>query len=110
MPLRIVKAAAIALTLASVPTASAQTTSGEALSPEQIQRVRAYVAQEKRSPARLPAGSRIAAGAELPPGIEVLSFPTEVGVPDFRYAVIGDQIVLVRRETRRIFWVYGIGF
>jgi Protein of unknown function (DUF1236) len=108
--LRVLKAAAIALVLASAPTVSAQTTSGEALSPEQIKRVRAHVVQEKRTPARLPPGSRVVAGAEIPPDIEINSFPAEVGVPDFRYAVIGDQIVLVRRETRRIFYVYGIGF
>jgi Protein of unknown function (DUF1236) len=108
MPLRVLKAAAIALVLA--PAALAQTPSGDALSPEQVTRIRAHVATEKRSPARPPRGVRIAVGAELPADIELHPFPAAVGVPDFRYSVIGNQIVLVRRATRKIFYVYGIGF
>ncbi len=110
MPLRILKAAAVGLVLAGAPPAWAQASSGDALSPEQVTRIRAHVATERRSPARPPRGVRIAVGAELPPDIELHPFPAAVGVPDFRYSVIGNQIVLVRRATRKIFYVYGIGF
>jgi Protein of unknown function (DUF1236) len=110
MLFRIVRVAVVALALAEAAGASAQASSGNALSPEQVTRIRAHVAQEKRSPARPPRGVRIAVGTELPADIELYSFPGPVGVPDFRYTVIGNQIVLVRRATRKIFYVYGIGF
>jgi hypothetical protein len=84
--------------------------SGAALSPEQLQRVKEHVAKEKRDPATAPAGFTVTRGAALPQGLQAYAFPAEVGVPNYRYAVVGNQVLLIAADTNRIHEVWGIGY
>ena len=88
--------------------ASAQT--GAVLSQEQIARVKEHVAKEKRPAAPAPAGFTVTRGAPLPEGVQVYSFPPEVGVPNYRYAVVGNQVLLVAATTNQIYDIWGIGY
>lgn len=81
-----------------------------ALSQEQLARVKEHVAKERRAPGAAPAGVSIAVGSALPQDVPRHAFPPEVGVANYRYAVVGNQIVLVAADTGRIMEVWGIGY
>jgi hypothetical protein len=100
--------ALVATTLLLGGAASAQ--SGAALSQDQLTRVKEHVAKEKRAPAAAPSGFTVTSGAVLPQGVQAYSFPAEVGVPNYRYAVVGNQVLLVAADTNRIYEVWGVGY
>lgn len=80
------------------------------LSSEQLARIKEHVAKERRAPGTAPPGVTIAAGATLPQDVPLYAFPPEVGVADYRYAVVGRQVVLVAADTRQVYEVWGISY
>ncbi|WP_274774392.1 DUF1236 domain-containing protein [Aquabacter sp. P-9] len=44
----------------------------------------------------------VATGVELPPSVEVHELPQDVGIPNYKFAVVGRDTVLVDPSTRRI--------
>jgi hypothetical protein len=76
-------------------------TLGSALSSDDNVRIHKYIEREHRRSARW--DGDLAVGSELPPGgVEYYEFPPDVGVREYRYAVINDHTVLVDPRTRRI--------
>jgi Protein of unknown function (DUF1236)/Glycine zipper len=74
---------------------------GGALSRDDNVRIHRYVEREHRRSARW--DGDLAVGTVLPSGdIEYYDFPPDVGVREYRYAVINDRTVLVDPRTRRI--------
>ena len=112
MRTRIVMASAAAAFLASVAGAPAQTattqqqttttTTTTTVQPEVRTKVRQYVTTSKPKSVTAPSGFNVSVGATLPEAIEVQSFPSDVGVTNYRYTVIGDRTVLVEPGSRRI--------
>ncbi len=100
------------ISAASAQTATTTTTTGGAVAtagattvtiqPEVRATVREYVTTSKPKSVAVPSGFTVSTGAMLPEAIEVQSFPTTVGVTQYRYAVVGDQTVLIEPSSRRI--------
>lgn len=64
-------------------------------------RFRSYVQHERRSSYRYDRPAAL--GAELPgDGVSYYEVPPEYGVPEYRYTIVNDQIVLVDPVTHRI--------
>lgn len=80
------------------------------LSSEQLARIREHVAKEQRAPGTAPPGFTVSVGATLPQDVPLYSFPAEVGVGNYRYAVVGRQVILVAADTRQVYDVWGIGY
>jgi Protein of unknown function (DUF1236) len=80
------------------------------LSPEQIAKIRDHVRKENRPSGAVPRGYRVSVGAAVPETLPLHSFPTALGVPGYRYAVVGNQIVLVALPRRLIYQVWGVGY
>ena len=72
------------------------------IQPEVRTKVREYVTTNKAKSVAVPSGFTVSTGAVLPEAVEVQSFPATVGVTQYRYAVVGDQTVLVDPSSRRI--------
>ena len=75
------------------------------IAPEQRTRIREYVVKENRRSVAAPSGFSVAIGATLPETVELYSLPSEAGVTQYRYSVVGDRTVLVEPGTRRIIQV-----
>ncbi|HEX2135624.1 MAG TPA: DUF1236 domain-containing protein [Microvirga sp.] len=84
----------------AVTTGSTSTT--VTIQPEVRTKVKQYVTTSKPKAVTVPSGFTVSTGAVLPETVEVQSFPSDVGVTQYRYAVIGDQTVLVEPGSRRI--------
>jgi hypothetical protein len=69
---------------------------------DQRPRFREYVIREHRSSYRL--HEPVTVGMVLPPtGVTLYPIPREFGVPpEYRYAMVNDQVILVEPTTRRI--------
>jgi hypothetical protein len=80
------------------------------LSQEQIAKIREHVGKENRPSGQVPRGYRVSVGAAVPDTVPLYRFPTALGVPGYRYAVVGNQIVLVAVPRRLIYQVWGIGY
>jgi hypothetical protein len=80
------------------------------LSQEQIAKVREHVRKENRPSGAVPRGYRVSVGAVVPNAVPLHPFPTALGVPGYRYAVVGNQIVLVAVPRRLIYQVWGVGY
>ncbi len=101
---------ASATTLALVAAAAAQTstttttTTGSTptvtVEPEVRTKVRQYITSAKPKTMKVPAGVTITRGAVLPETVEVQSFPADVGVTQYRFAVVDDRAVLVDNSRR----------
>ena len=50
----------------------------------------------------VPSSVTISKGTVLPETVEIQSFPSDVGVTEYRYAVVGNQTVLVEPSRRII--------
>ena len=86
----------------TVTTGGAATTGTVTIQPEVRTRVREYVTTSKPKAVTAPSGFTVRRGVALPETIEVQTFPSTVGVTNYRYAVIGDQTVLVDPSSRQI--------
>lgn len=103
----LIAAAAVAVlagpALAQTSTTTTRTTeTTTVLQPEQRTRVREYVTSNRGASVNLPAGVTVSVGSTLPQTVELRSFPSEVGVREYRYVVVGDRTVLVDPQSRRI--------
>lgn len=80
------------------------------LSSEQLTRIKEHVNKERRAPGAAPPGLTVAVGGTLPQDVPVYAFPAEVGVANYRYAVVGRQVILVAADTRQVHEVWGISY
>lgn len=110
---RLLIAGSVALALAAgsafAQTSTTTTTTGPAgsvssttITTEQQAKVKAYITKEKVKSVAAPSGFTVQTGATLPAAVEVRTFPADVGVKQYSYAVIGDRTVLVEPSSRRI--------
>ncbi len=100
--------AAAASGTATTTTTTTGTSSGTALTtggattvtiqPEVRTKVKQYVTTSKPKAVTVPSGFTVRRGVALPDAVEIQSFPADVGVTDYRYAVVGNQTVLVNRS------------
>jgi hypothetical protein len=108
MKTRLMMASAAAALLASAAGAPAQTstttttTTQTTVTNEQQSKIRAYVTRQKPASITAPSGFTVRSGATLPETVELETFPSDVGVTNYRYTVIGDRTVVVEPGTRRI--------
>ncbi len=97
--------AAMAQTSTTVTTTTGgatATTGAVTIQPEVRTKVREYVTTNRSASVAVPSGFTVSTGAVLPESVELQTFPATVGVTQYRYAVVGDQTVLVDPGTRRI--------
>ncbi len=80
----------------SVTTGS--TTGSVTIQPEVRTRVKQYITTAKPKAVTVPSGFTVRRGVALPETVEVETLPADVGVTEYRYAVVGDQTVLVNRN------------
>ena len=80
---------------AAVSTGTAATTGTVTIQPEVRTKVRQYITTSKPKSVAVPSGFTVRRGVALPETIEVQSLPSDVGVTEYRYVVVGDQTVLV---------------
>ena len=109
MHLRLIQAALIgvgltgpALAQGTIPTPpSTVSTPSVSVTLDQEEKIRDVAAEQRAAtpPAR---DFIIATGVELPASVEVHALPDDVGIPQYRYAVVGRDTVLVDPQTRRI--------
>ena|SRR5205807_10046594 len=65
-------------------------------------KIKEYVVKEHVRPVPPPPGWSAAPGVVLPETVELRTFPADVPWHTYRYAVIGDQTVLVDPGTRHV--------
>jgi hypothetical protein len=87
---------------ATVTTGGAATTGTVVIQPEVRTRVREYVTTNRGAAVAAPSGFTVRRGVALPQTVELQSFPSTVGVTQYRYVVIGGQTVLVDPSSREI--------
>ena len=87
---------------AAVSTGTAATTGTVTIQPEVRTKVREYITTSKPKSVAVPSGFMVSTGAVLPEAVEIQTFPSTVGVTNYRYAVVGDQTVLVDNNRRII--------
>jgi hypothetical protein len=95
-------AAQTSTTVTTTTGGAAATTGAVTIQPEVRTKVREYVTTNKVKSVTAPSGFTVSTGAVLPESVEIQSFPSTVGVTQYRYAVVGDQTVLVDPGSRRI--------
>lgn len=96
---KIVLAAALVLAPA-VAFAQTSTTTTTTITTEQQSKVRAYVVKEK--PASVKVTESVTVGAALPSSVTLQTLPADVGVTQYRYAVVNDKTVLVEPSSRKV--------
>jgi hypothetical protein len=92
-------------TTTTTTTTAPGTTGTVTIAPEQRTAIRSYITQEKVTSVPAPSGFTVSTGAVLPQSVELRTFPSSVGVTQYRYVVINDRTVLVDPSTRRIIQV-----
>lgn len=101
-----VLASSVALAQTSTTTTTTRTTETTgSITPEVRTKVREYITTERPRAIEVPAGVSVSVGTTLPEAVELRTFPSSVGVSEYRYTVIGDRTVLVDPSTRRIIQV-----
>jgi hypothetical protein len=99
---KIILAAALALAPVAA-LAQSSTTTTTTITTEQQSKVRAYVVKEK--PASVKVTETVSVGAALPASVELRTLPSDVGVTQYRYAIVNDKTVLVEPSSRKIIQV-----
>jgi hypothetical protein len=69
---------------------------------EEIPRIKEFVVKEHVRPVPPPAGFVVREGAVVPPPVELYSFPPTAPWHRYRYAVIGNETVLVDPADRHV--------
>ncbi|MGX1786102.1 DUF1236 domain-containing protein [Bosea sp. NPDC055332] len=92
-------AAAVAMA-PMVAFAQTSTTTTTTITTEQQGKVRAYVVKEK--PASVKVTESVAVGTALPSSVTLQALPADVGVTQYRYAIVNDKTVLVEPSSRKI--------
>ncbi len=86
---------------ATVTTGGGTATTGTAagttvtIQPEVRTRIRQYVTTNRPRAVEVPSGFTVRQGVRLPSTVQVQTFPADVGVTQYRYAVVGNQTLLV---------------
>jgi hypothetical protein len=100
--LGLVSAAAAQTSTTTTTTTTGSTSATVSIQPEVRTKVKQYVTTSKPKAVTVPSGVAISRGTVLPETVEIQSFPSDVGVSEYRYAVVGNQTVLVEPSSRRI--------
>jgi len=100
----IIAAAAIVSLIAGAAIAQTTTTVTKetTITKQDEPKIKEFVTKEHVRPVPPPPGWSAAPGAVIPETVELRSFPAEVPWHTYRYAVIGDETVLVDPATRHI--------
>jgi len=101
----------VAAAVAQTSTTTTTTTSGGVtgststsvmIEPEVRTKIQRYVTTHKAKPVTVPSSVTITRGAVLPESVELETFPTDVGITQYRYTVIGERTVVVDNSRRII--------
>lgn len=99
---KIILAAAFAIAPA-IAFAQTSTTTTTTITTEQQGKVRAYIMKER--PASVKVTETVSVGSVLPSTVTLQTLPSDVGVTQYRYAVVNDKTVLVEPSSRKIIQV-----
>ncbi len=94
---KLILAAAIAVAPVVV---LAQTSTTTTITADQQSKVKTYVMKEK--PASVKVTETVSVGTALPSSVTLRTLPSDVGVTQYRYAVVNDKTVLVEPSSRKI--------
>jgi len=103
--LGLISAAAAQTSTTTTTTQTTETTGAVTIAPEVRTKVREFVTTENVRSVDAPSGVTVSVGSTLPETVELRSFPSSVGVTQYRYTRIGDRTVLVDPGSRRIIQV-----
>lgn len=99
-------------TTTTAPATGSQTASTQPaavnISTDDQNKLKQWVAQEKRTSVAVPAGTTVAVGSVLPQNVTVYEIPASAGLPTltrYRYAVIDNKTVLIDPADRKIVYV-----
>ncbi len=87
--------ATLGLVSAAAATSTTTTTGSVTIQPEVRTKVKQYITTSKPKSVAVPSGFTVRRGVALPETVEIQALPADVGVTQYRYAVVGDQTVLV---------------
>ena len=90
----------LAAALAMAPMVAFAQTTTTTITTEQQSKVKAYVVKQK--PASVKVTESVTVGTALPSSVTLQTLPTDVGVTQYRYAVVNDKTVLVEPSSRKI--------
>jgi hypothetical protein len=85
----------------STPDATSPQTTGS-IPNARMEVIRNYWQRERPAAVVLPGGVVISRGAVVPSGVELRTFPDDVGVAQYRYIVVGNTMYLVSPSDRRV--------
>jgi hypothetical protein len=78
----------------------ATTTTTTTITPTQETAIKTYITKQKPRSVTAPSGFTVSTGAVLPSSVEVRTFPADVGVTGYSYAVVGGKTVVVGRDRK----------
>jgi hypothetical protein len=86
------------------PDANAPRNTGNinAVNMEQQRMIRTYWQTKRPSATVLPNGMVVTPGTALPQNIELQTFPADVGMTEYRYIVVGQNLYLVNPSDRKV--------
>lgn len=90
----------ISLVAALACSAAVAQTSTTTITTEQQGKVKSFVMKEK--PASVKVTETVSVGTALPSSVTLHTLPSDVGVTQYRFAIINDKTVLVEPSTRKI--------
>jgi hypothetical protein len=86
---------------AATPDATSPQTTGS-IPNARMEVIRNYWQTERPAAVVLPSGVVISRGAVVPSGVELRTFPQNVGMTEYRYVVVGNTMYLVNPSDRRV--------
>ncbi|MGO4171533.1 DUF1236 domain-containing protein [Bosea sp. TAF32] len=95
-PVLISLVAALTCSAAIAQTSTTTTT----ITTDQQSKVRTYIMKEH--PASVKVTESVAVGTALPSSVTLHTLPADVGVTEYRFAVVNDKTVLVEPGTRKV--------
>lgn len=86
------------------PDANAPRNTGSinAVNVDQQRMIRTYWQTQRPVVTVLPSDMVISTGTVLPPAVELRTFPADVGMTEYRYIVVGENLYLVNPSDRRV--------
>ncbi|MGQ3356018.1 MAG: DUF1236 domain-containing protein [Phreatobacter sp.] len=86
------------------PDANAPRNTGNINAPNQEQQrmIRSYWQSQRPAATTLPSGVTVSRGTVLPSTVELRSFPADVGMTEYRYVVVGENLYLVNPSDRTV--------
>lgn len=80
----------------------ATTTGSVGVTTQQQERVRTFWRTTRPEAQSMPANTSVATGDSIPPSLELRTFPNDLGMTNYRYVVVGENLYLVDPRTRRV--------